>query len=147
MKEKNLNTEQAYLQEYNQKIKYRPMTKDQSLLFMTLVTYDDENLINSINEYIKTCKSCLIMKARFENLGISVSNKLLMILSSMVDRPGLAVLSVIDIMNVLDGSKSATFEHFTKAYPMGYYDISDEQMIRNIINLCKDRKIKFSEIY
>ena len=148
MQGKVLNTGQAYLQEYKQKIKYVSMTQDQSKLFITLMTSkDNAKLIEEVNEYINQCQSCLIMKKRFEMLNINASNELLAMLSSMIDRPGFAVLSVIDIMNVLDGSKEATFEHFTKAYPIGYYDVSDEQMMRNIIDLCKDRKINFSEIY
>lgn len=146
----SLTTAEAFQEKFNRSVMYDSMTEDQARLFLTITvakSNGNTTLKKELGQFVMGCQSCLIMKTRFKLMDIEVENELLVILSSLIDRPGLAVLSVIDILNVMGPEKTATFDHFVKAYPMGYYNLKDEVMMRGIINLCKDRKINYSEIY
>ena len=144
-----LSTELAYLNEVGDSIVYSGLNIEQVEFLATLTLNQDKVDNNSkFRNELMSHGLAMIIHERLNALGKTITNSALALASDLADRPGVAVLIVIDLLNHMESEMSGNIEliDVVNTYKNGFYDLEDKQM-RKIIDMCKDRSIRFSEIY
>lgn len=126
--------------------KTKPMTGDGPMIFLSAVYGEKKKM--PMPKGMKTEHWFLpnIIQARIKamNLPIEITDYGYMALLALVDRPGAAVVALIDLLTKFEGKTIGTNE-VAELYPFGFY--TEESMIDYIDNYIKPGKIKWAEIY
>jgi hypothetical protein len=87
-----------------------------------------------------------IVRKRIEamKLPINFTEYAYIAINLLVDRPGSAIILLIDTLNKYEG-QIVTIKMLAELYPMGFYD--EASLIKVIDEEIKPRKRKWSEIY
>jgi hypothetical protein len=128
---------------------YQKMSEIQSRMFLaaTMTEMGDSEAHSTLNlEESDALFLSAIVQKRIDvmKLPIKFSGMALVGLNSLVDRPGSAVVLLIDCLNAFEG-QTVTMSKLASLYPWGFYD--KPTMIRYIDDYMKPRKCKWAEIY
>lgn len=127
--------------------RYTPLSDDSSKLLLNMLSHEkDKTELPEAKEYLEESFLWRIISKRISVAGLPISFNLYASIAvhAFVDRPGSAVLLLIDCLNRFEG-KEVTVSDLCNLYPDGFYD--EDTLVDIIDNELNTRKMPWSEIY
>jgi len=131
--------------ESNVELKTRTMTQYETKGFMLFTMIDFNKIKDEISENF--IYKVIEKRIKFFELSDKISEDVIpYIVLFSGGNPGKAVVILIDILNLSEdsGRKITKADVGIKLYPDGCYT---DDTFYNLVDLCKDKKVRYSEIY
>ena len=134
------------------KLDHKPMSTEQSEVFIQLTMMGKEARIEAIDKMRTTQSICNLAIKRIESLNLPIDLDVCFLIDIFAEGvPGRAVFMIIDLMNYYeDNLKEVNMKAdwdvaVTEIYPWGFY--SNETIVNIVDNYVKTNKLRNSEIY
>ena len=128
------------------KQKYQPLTKDRTEMFLkcVLLEHKDKEWTPPTDEKWPALSRIVQLRINVMKLPISFTSAALMSVNCLCDRPGAAVLLLIDALDKYEGQK-VDMKMMADLYPIGFY--TEEAFIERIDKEIKEGKGKWDYVY
>lgn len=124
--------------------RYEPLSDDASKLLITLLINEQAGNEPKADAELPFLSAIVAKRISGMKLPITFSPIALLAVNAFVDRPGSAVVLLMDALTKFEG-QTVTASSLCDLYPSGFYD--EESLTTLIDDVVKPRKCKWAEIY